>query len=118
MKICDDLTEQRSKTISFWSGFSYPNTEQDIARVYAFRELDPETATNEDVTKAYGGPGWAHIEPCAECGSESQRVEIGCVVLCVNCINQAAAMFITNQQEPPAPAAQPKKSLFSRLTGA
>lgn len=110
MQLCDDLTEQRAKTIAFWSGYSYPGNPIDIARVEAFRELDLATATNEDVTRAYGGPGWAHVEPCAECGAEGQRIKIGGVVICEGCISQAASLFL-----PGEPA--PKKGFFTRILG-
>jgi hypothetical protein len=129
MQLCDDLTEQRAKTIAFWSTYSYAGTEADISRVYAFRELDPATATNEDVTRAYGGPGWAHVEPCAECGSEARRVRIGGVVLCESCIAHADALLTPPVATPGALPTSDKEAIqikhpepaktgfFSRILG-
>lgn len=104
-----DTTELRLKTIAFWAGFRHPSNERDIARVYAFRELDPQTATDADVTAAYGDAGWAPVPVCVECGlRDDKTVTFGLentVALCPSCIADAAKLA-------------PKKSLFSRLIGA
>ena len=106
-KIHDDA-ELRAQTIAHWAGFKYPGNPTDIARVYAFRELDPETATNDDVTRAYGGDGWAKSAACKECGSHTNpRVEIASVVICVECMADAIELH--------KPEAKP--GFFSRLFG-
>lgn len=88
MKLLKDLTELRKKTIYFWANYTHPGTEVDIQRVYAFRELNPETATNADVSKAYGGDGWAPQTPCTECGADAV-MEVGKTCLCSNCLTTA-----------------------------
>lgn len=111
MQKCDDNAELRAKTIAHWAGFSYPGNERDIARVYAFRELDPATATNDDVTRAYGGDGWATSAACQECGSHTNpRVEIGGAVICTSCMAKAIALH-----QPTEPEAKP--GIIARLFG-
>lgn len=92
MRLLSDLTDLRKRTISFWSTFSYPGNEVDIARVYAFRALDPETATNDEVSAAYGSDGWAPQTPCAECGKEA-GVELGGICFCPSCLQTASALL-------------------------
>ena len=111
MRLLSDLTDLRRKTIAFWVGFTHPGSERDIARVYAFRDLDPATATDADVSKAYGGDGWAPHAPCAECGAPAV-IEVGKSALCGACLRAAAAAVL-----PPAPptSTDPKPGVFSRL---
>lgn len=92
MRLLTDLTDLRKKTIAFWSTYSYPGNPLDISRVYAFRELDLETATNEQVSAAYGGDGWAPQTPCAECGMEA-GVELGGICFCSSCLQTANALL-------------------------
>lgn len=108
MRLLSDLTELRKQTIAFWSTFSYPGNEVDIARVYAFRELDPATATDADVSRAYGGDGWAPQTPCTECGAPA-AVEVGRACLCASCLTTASQLLAPTTSAP-APA-----GMFSRL---
>ena len=110
----NDNSELRKSTVRYWAAFTHPGTELDIARVYAFRELDPETATDDEVSAAYGGRGWAPTPVCIECGARDDgNVLLGPkheISLCVLCITRADSMS-------PAPEPAPKKSFFSRLIG-
>lgn len=114
MQKCDDNAELRAKTIAHWAGFRYPNNELDIARVYAFRELDPATATNDDVTRAYGGDGWATSAACQECGSHTNpRVQIAGSVVCTECMAKAIALHAPATN--PEPEAKP--GFLARILG-
>lgn len=123
-----DTVDYRKKTIEFWSAFRHPSNERDIARVYAFRELDPSSATDEQVDTAYGGPGWAPVPACTECGRRGEVVVFGQaeLPLCESCIVSAAAVVgaLGHPVSPaaPLPAAPPqpaaKPGFFSRLLGA
>lgn len=109
MRLLSDLSDLRRKTIAFWATFTHPGSERDIARVYAFRELDPATATDADVSRAYGGGGWAPHAPCAECGAPAV-IEVGKSALCGACLQAAAAAVL-----PPPTSTDPKPGVFSRL---
>lgn len=106
MRKLSDLTELRRKTIAFWANFTHPGNEVDIARVYAFRALDPAIATDADVSKAYGGEGWAPQSPCAECSAPA-TIELGKSCFCTYCI-QAAFVAL-------APPQDVKPGVLSRL---
>ncbi len=91
------------KTVEWWQGNVYA-THGDILRVEAFRKLDPNTATHEEVSLAYGGNGWANLNPCVECGDvEHPHVAFNKVEVCAPCVQKAASLV--------APA--PKQSRFS-----
>lgn len=106
MRKLSDLTELRHKTIAFWANFTHPGNELDIARVYAFRALDSAVATDADVSKAYGGDGWAPQSPCAECGAPA-TIELGRTFLCTHCVQAASAVL--------SPPQDVKPGVFSRL---
>lgn len=119
--LTSDLREQ---TARYWAGFVHARSEIDIARVHAFqallRDADPSTLTDDQVTEAYGGRGWAPAPACWECGGRDDRnVTFGepasggeLFALCVACVDAAKAM----NAEPAAPQPAAKRSFFSRFT--
>lgn len=110
----------RLQTIRYWAGFVHARTAADVARVHAFQALvreheDLSAVTDDQVTEAYGGRGWAPTPVCIECGArDDSNVLFGPddVSLCKQCIAAAAALV-----SPPVEPA-PAKSFFSRLLGA
>lgn len=110
----------REKTVLYWANFVHARGDIDVARVHAFqtmvRERDLTTLTDDEVTEAYGGRGWAPAPSCWECGvREDTNVTFGVSAsngemfsLCVKCIDAAKAM---NTIEPPVQ----KQSFFSRF---
>jgi hypothetical protein len=95
------------KTVVWWQGNVYA-THDDIFRVEAFRKLDPDTATHGEVSLAYGGNGWANLNPCVECGDvEMPHIKMNTVEVCVGCIAEAADIAF-----PKEPAESKKKSIF------
>lgn len=106
-----DTTAARLATIDYWAAFTHPSNQRDIDRVYAFRDLDRNTATDAQVTQAYGGPGWVPVPMCAECGGRDDGVIVfgaNVAALCPTCVSAAAELI--------APAKKP--GLFSRFRGA
>lgn len=111
MNRIDDLRDHRAKTIAHWANWKYPRAELDVLRVQRFQLLDPETATNAQVSEAYGGHGWATIESCAECSGEpEERVVLAGVTLCLACLERAVALY--------KPASNGRgNGLFTRIFG-
>lgn len=63
--------------------------------------LDPETATEEDVTGVIGNPSWTRLQ-CDQCGSEAVAVitiggRSGSFDLCESCVKAMAALDWTNR---------------------
>lgn len=118
-------SELREQTAHYWAGFAHARGDVDVARVHAFqalaRDRDLTTLTDDEVTAAYGGRGWAPAPSCWECGArDDSNVTFGApaaggelFALCAGCADAAKAM------NPPAgePAPAPKRSFFSRLKG-
>lgn len=74
----NDTSALRIATISYWATFAHARHEVDVARVHAFQALvrDAEEkgpATDDQVTKAYGGRGWAPAPTCRECGARDDN---------------------------------------------
>lgn len=108
----------RAATITYWANFGHARHEVDVARVHAFQALvrnteNQDTITDDQVTEAYGGRGWAPVPPCYECGArDDSNVLFGPshdVSLCATCIALAGGL---NVYEPPT---KPKTSIFTRL---
>ena len=105
----------RVRTVDHWAGFVHARGEQDVARVHAFQALrraKPEGGfTDDEVTAAYGGRGWAPTPSCVECGArDDSNVLFGPnhdISLCVACVVTAAGLTAA-----PTPD---KPGLFSRL---
>lgn len=110
MKLVQVDREFIKKTVEWWQNHTYA-THGDIFRVEAFRSLDANTATFDDVSAAYGGTGWASLTPCVECGdTEHTHVKFGGVEVCQPCVDNATSLlYPIPQEETPAP----KKSIFS-----
>ena len=103
----------RDATINYWANFVHARAEQDVARVHAFQALlraaeAGADITDDQITEAYGGRGWAPTPVCYECGARSDsNVLFGPehdISLCPACIDKAAAF-----------RALPKTNLFTRL---
>jgi hypothetical protein len=121
--ITSDLREQ---TVRYWAGFAHARGHVDVARVHAFqalaRDRDLTTLTDDEVTEAYGGRGWAPAPACWECGGrDDANVTFGTpagggelFALCAGCVDAAKAMTTPAAVEA-APA--PKRSFFSRFKG-
>lgn len=114
-------TGLRVQTIKHWAAFVHARGDTDVARVHAFQAILREHAdltevTDDQITEAYGGRGWAPVPACYECGArDDTNVLFGAksdVSLCAACVSAAHAL-----NTPPA-AAPVRKSFFSRLTGA
>jgi hypothetical protein len=108
----------RAATVTYWSTFNHARHEADVARVHAFQALvrdaeDLGAITDDRVTEAYGGRGWAPAPVCCECGArDDSNVLFGPaheLSLCATCVAKANGF---NAHEPPA---APKPGLFSRL---
>jgi hypothetical protein len=108
----------RLRTIAYWASFAHARGDVDVARVHAFQAIvretpDLATVTDDEVSAAYGGRGWAPTPVCYECGArDDSNVLFGPekdVSLCAECILKADGFNVV-----PAP----KKSLFERLIGA
>lgn len=122
-----DTSEVKRKTIDFWANYKYPGNERDIARVYAFRELNPDTATDDQVTEAYGHSGWSPTPVCSECGRRSADTVIlgdDAAAICGPCVDKAHALIhppvVTYQTAAPDPQptpVEPPKTLWQKLTG-
>jgi hypothetical protein len=115
----------RVKTIEHWASFTHARGEADVARVHAFQAIvrehaDLDLVTDDQITAAYGGRGWAPVPACIECGARDDRnVLFGPdeVSVCGRCLSDACALsFGVPPAAPAAPA--PKRNLFSRLLGA
>ena len=116
----------REHTARYWAGFTHARGELDVGRVHAFqsllRERDAATLTDDEVTAAYGGRGWAPAPACWECGGrDDANVTFGApansgelFALCAQCIDAAKALSAPAVAVAPL---TPKRSLFSRLTG-
>ena len=119
-------SELREQTARYWAEFVHARGDVDVARVHAFqallRERDPSSLTDDEVTAAYGGRGWAPAPACWECGGrDDMNVTFGqptsggdLFSLCAGCVDAAKAMTTPAAVET-APA--PKRSFFSRLKG-
>lgn len=117
-------SDLREQTVRYWAGFVHARGAIDVARVHAFqamlRDRDLTTLTDDEVSAAYGGPGWAPSPSCWECGGrEGANVTFGqqassgeLFALCPGCVDAARAMT-TPAAVNSAPA--PKRSFFSRL---
>ena len=104
----------RETTVRHWASFYHARHEVDVQRVHAFQALTRENAdlslvTDDQVTEAYGGRGWAPTPTCYECGARSDaNVLFGGghdISLCQACIDRAKALTV----EPPTPG------FFTRL---
>lgn len=121
-------SDLREQTVRYWAGFVHARGDVDISRVHAFQALlrtcgdSLAGLTDDEVTSAYGGPGWAPSPSCWECGGrEGANVTFGqqassgeLFALCPGCVDAARAMT-TPAAVNSAPA--PKPSFFSRLKG-
>lgn len=111
----NDTSALRQATIHYWSTFYHARHAMDVQRVHAFQTLardneDLSQVTDDQITEAYGGRGWAPAPSCYECGARSDaNVLLGSeadISLCPACIDKAKALTI-------APAK--KTNLFTRL---
>lgn len=111
----NDTSALRQATIRYWSTFYHARHAVDVQRVHAFQALvrdneDISVVTDDQVTEAYGGPGWAPAPVCYECGARSDANvlfgEAHDISLCSACIDKARALNTV------APAAA---NLFTRL---
>jgi len=109
----NDTSALRQATIRYWSTFYHARHAVDVQRVHAFQALvrdneDISVVTDDQVTEAYGGRGWAPAPACYECGARSDANVVfggaGDISLCAACIAQASALT--------APA---KTGIFTRL---
>lgn len=121
-------SDLREQTVRYWAGFVHARGDVDISRVHAFQALlrtrgdSLAGLTDDEVTSAYGGPGWAPSPSCWECGGrEGANVTFGqpasggeLFALCGVCV--AAAQSLTAAAAP-ASVPAPKRSFFSRLKG-
>jgi hypothetical protein len=120
-------SELREQTALYWAGFAHARGDVDVARVHAFQDLardrDLKTLTDDEVSQAYGGRGWAPSPACWECGGrDDANVTFGqptaggdLFALCGGCVDAAKAM--TTPAAPVEAAPAPKRSFFSRLKG-
>ena len=118
-------SELREATARYWAGFAHARGEVDVARVHAFqalaRDRDLATLTDDEVSQAYGGRGWAPAPACWECGGrDDANVTFGqptaggdLFALCALCVDAAKAMATPAA---PVEAPAPKRSFFSRFT--
>ena len=111
-----DTSALRAATVHYWANFVHARVAQDVQRVHAFQTLrrdneDLSQVTDDQITEAYGGRGWAPTPTCYECGARSDsNVLFGPehdISLCAKCISLADAH---DTYEPPA-----KPNLFTRL---
>jgi hypothetical protein len=119
----NDTSALRIATISYWATFAHARHEVDVARVHAFQALvrDAEEkgpATDDQVTGAYGGRGWAPAPTCHECGArDDNNVLFGPahdISLCGPCLSEACALSFG--VTPPVPSVKPTKpGFFTRL---
>jgi hypothetical protein len=119
-------SELREATARYWAGFAHARGDVDVARVHAFqalaRDRDLATLSDDEVSAAYGGRGWAPAPACWECGGrDDSNVTFGTpasggelFALCAACVDAAKAMTAPGTAQA-APA--PKRSFFSRLKG-
>jgi hypothetical protein len=115
----NDTNALRIATISYWAAFAHARHEVDVARVHAFQALardneDLTAITDDQVTGAYGGRGWAPAPVCYECGArdDDDNVLFGPnhdFSLCMTCIVSASGLIAG------APIKPVKPSLFTRL---
>jgi len=117
-------SELREATALYWAGFAHARGDVDVSRVHRFqalaRERDLTTLTDDEVTAAYGGRGWAPAPACWECGGrDDANVTFGAPAgggelfsLCAGCVDAAKAMTTPAEAAP-----APKRSFFSRLKG-
>lgn len=61
-KFTPERLEHRLHVIKLWASRTRAR-DDDAKRVRAFRALDPNTATDEDVDTAFGGTGWRQNAP-------------------------------------------------------
>lgn len=61
-KFLPERLEHRQQVIKLWASRTRAR-DDDAKRVRAFRLLDPQTATDEDVDAAFGGAGWRQNAP-------------------------------------------------------
>lgn len=111
-------SDLREQTARYWAGFVHARGDVDVTRVHAFQALmlakenNLSNLSDEEVTLAYGGPGWAPAPVCVECGiREDTNVIFGALnmfSLCSGCIQTANTMVTSPVQ---------KRSLFSFLKG-
>ena len=108
-----DTSALRAATINYWANFAHARAAQDVQRVHAFQAIrrdneDLAQVSDNAITEAYGGRGWAPTPTCYECGARSDaNVLFGPdadLSLCQTCIDKAAAF-----------RALPKPNLFTRL---
>ena len=97
-----DTSALRAATIRYWVGFAHARAAQDVQRVHAFQTLqrdneDLAQVTDDQITEAYGGRGWAPTPVCHECGARSDsNVLFGAehdLSLCQTCIDKAKALI-------------------------
>lgn len=110
----NDTSALRQATIHYWSTFYHARHAVDVQRVHAFQALardneDLSVVTDDQVTEAYGGRGWAPAPSCYECGARSDNnVLFGRehdISLCAPCIAEATTLVYV----------KPKPNLFTRL---
>jgi hypothetical protein len=111
----NDTSALRAATVRYWAGFAHARAAQDVLRVHAFQALqrdneDLSQVTDDQITEAYGGRGWAPAPSCYECGARSDaNVLLGSeadISLCPACIDKAKALTAAPAQ---------KTNLFTRL---
>lgn len=115
-----DTSALRAATIRYWAGYVHARAAQDVQRVHAFQTLqrdneDLAQVTDDQITEAYGGRGWAPVPACYECGARSDaNVMFGQehdISLCLACVTAAAAAAVAyNTVEP-----RPRPGFFTRL---
>lgn len=120
-------SDLREQTARYWAGFVHARGDVDVARVHAFQALvrdradDLSDLTDDEVSDAYGGRGWAPAPACWECsGRDDSNVTFGqptgggdLFALCAGCVDAAKALTTPAVQAEPAP----KRSFFSRFKG-
>lgn len=117
-----DNSALRATTIKYWAGFVHAREQHDVKRVHAFQALkrqgDLSKISDNDVSAAYGGRGWAPTPACYECGARDDgNVLFGPtldVSLCAACIASADALTTPHvgQQPTPTPSAPVSKPGF------
>jgi hypothetical protein len=117
-----DTSALREATIRYWANFVHARAAQDVQRVHAFQTLardneDLAAVTDDQITEAYGGRGWAPAPACYECGARSDaNVAFGAqhdISLCPVCISMADAYDAYTPPE--TTAAPPTPGFFTRL---
>ena len=111
-------SDLREQTVRYWAGFVHARGDVDVTRVHAFQALvlakngNLSSLTDEEVTTAYGSPGWAPAPVCLECGiREDTNITFGSAntfSLCATCIQSANTMATSPVQ---------KRSFFSLFKG-